>query len=62
MILYSWKTVIPDTSDCQGVQQKYQPGDSNRDPFILRLEVTESLWKGHVNSPSQKGHDRRIAR
>ena len=26
------------------------------DLFIPYLEVTIRLWKGHVNSPSQKGH------
>ena len=32
------------------------PGDSIRDLLIPDLEVTNSDWKGHVNSPSQKGH------
>ena len=37
------------------------PGDSSRDPFIPYLEVTNTPLI-YVNSPSQKGHDRRIAR
>ncbi len=34
------------------------PGDSSRDLFIFFLEVTFTAFKktGHVNSPSQKGH------
>ena len=31
------------------------------DLFSPYLEVTNNLWRGHVNSPSQKGHVRRIA-
>ena len=38
------------------------PGDSSRDLFIPGWRSRTTIWKGHVNSPSQKGHDRRIAR
>ena len=37
-----------------------QPGNSLRDLFIPGLEVTSNPWRGHVNLPSQKGHNRTI--
>ena len=33
-----------------------EPGDSKWPSYPQTLEVTNNLWKGHVNSPSQKGH------
>ena len=37
-------------------QQKINYQVIQSDLFIPYLEVTIRLWKGHVNSPSQKGH------
>ena len=44
--------------------KQLDPGDSSRDLFIPDRwrSPLQPFQKGHVNSPSQKGHDRRIAR
>ncbi len=43
--------------------EKNIPGDSSRDLLIpKRWRSPTTFEKGHVNSPSQKGHDRRITR
>ena len=47
-----WRRCAPDPKN---LKQKV-PGDSIRDLFISWLEVTNNHWKGHLNSPSQKGH------
>ena len=47
------------------VLEIHLPGDSSRDPTLSPNVglVTIHLWKGHLmNSPSQKGHNPRIAR
>ena len=43
------------------LRKSYPPGDSSRDLFIPdRWRSLNHPKKGHVNSPSQKGHDRRF--
>ena len=47
----------------QKTRRKPEPGDSSRDLFSPEtLEVTNNLWVRVTASPSQKGHNRRIAR
>ena len=60
VVLFTMHTVHGSTSNCCMAKE---PGDSKLLNFFPRsFEVTNNLLKGHVNSPSQKGHNRRIAR
>ena len=56
--------MIPDwkKSFNNSLTRPWRPDDSTKWPFDPLVEGHLTYLKGHVNSPFQKGHDRRIAR
>ena len=57
-----WKNMrkwiwIPFSSSCGvNIPKIFEADVIQSDRFIPYLEVTNNLWRGHVNSPSQNGH------
>ena len=58
----TWSVMLLACSDFEtlllmGSGKNQEPGDSSRDLFIPKRWRSLKNWKGHVNSPSQKGHE-----